>query len=136
MVKRIVWPRPKDTTTATCQQHAPGGTLSLGHLPIKDITRRELEPLVASLDAKVRVGKLSWRSALNTWTLVAKLFDDACNVNIREAEAIRDGFGELFPSLPMSLLVPAAAAFSRPQSSCRFVPSSASTRKNCAEGGS
>jgi hypothetical protein len=29
---------------------------------------------------------------------------------IREAEAIRDGFGEVFPSLPMSLLGPGAAA--------------------------
>ena len=49
----------------------------LGTRPIAEVTTRELEVLVASLDADVRAGKLAWKTAIHAWSLVTKMFDDA-----------------------------------------------------------
>lgn len=46
--------------------------------PIADVTRNDLERLVEKLDAHVRAGALSWRTARNTWGVVTRMFDDAC----------------------------------------------------------
>lgn len=49
----------------------------LGHLPIADVAREHIEQLVSALDAKVQAAELSWKSAVNVWTLVVRLFKDA-----------------------------------------------------------
>ena len=49
----------------------------LGALPVAQVTTADVERLVASLDGKIRTGKLSWKTARNAWGLVTKAFDDA-----------------------------------------------------------
>ncbi len=51
----------------------------LGAKPMASIDRRDVERLVESLDASVRAGGLSWKTAQNVWGLVTKGFDDACS---------------------------------------------------------
>ncbi len=51
---------------------------ALGGLPIAHVGRRDVEAFVERLDRQVREGKLSWKTALNVWTVVGKMFDDAC----------------------------------------------------------
>ncbi len=42
----------------------------------RTISRREVEQLVQKLDALVDAGELRWKSAINVWGTVTKLFDD------------------------------------------------------------
>lgn len=49
----------------------------IGSLPIRKVTRSDVERLVEDLDSRVVANKLSWKTALNVWALVVKLFDDA-----------------------------------------------------------
>ncbi len=49
----------------------------LGAKAIAAVTPRDLELLVSSLDKDVRAGRLAWKTAIHTWGLVTKLFDDA-----------------------------------------------------------
>ncbi len=61
----------------------------LGTRPITEVTTRELEELVAYLDARVLGGELSWKTAVHAWALVAKMFDDARrskNLDLRKRE--------------------------------------------------
>ncbi|CAN96436.1 hypothetical protein predicted by Glimmer/Critica [Sorangium cellulosum So ce56] len=51
----------------------------LGDKPITAVTRRDVEAFVEHLDSSVRAGEQSWKTAVNTWGLVSKLFDDACS---------------------------------------------------------
>ena len=51
----------------------------LGPRAITTITRTDLEALVEDLDSRVRAEELSWKTALNVWGLLSKMFDDACN---------------------------------------------------------
>jgi integrase len=62
----------------------------LGQDPIAGVTREDIERLVEHLDASVRAGGLSWKSALNVWGLVAKMFDDACSGKVRALRARAD----------------------------------------------
>ncbi|MBM4364003.1 MAG: site-specific integrase, partial [Deltaproteobacteria bacterium] len=41
------------------------------------ITREEVEAFVGNLDRRVRAGELSWKTAVNVWTLVRRAFGDA-----------------------------------------------------------
>lgn len=50
---------------------------SLGALAIEDVTRAHLEAWVERIDAAVRDDELAWKTALNAWGLLTKLFDDA-----------------------------------------------------------
>lgn len=54
-----------------------------GHLPMAGITRAHLEDFVASLDDEVRAGSLAWKSAVNIWSIVTTMFDDACTAKAR-----------------------------------------------------
>lgn len=49
----------------------------LGPKPMADITREDIESFVASLDDDVREGELSWKTAVNVWTLLRRAFGDA-----------------------------------------------------------
>jgi integrase len=55
---------------------------SLGPKRMGEITRADLERLVEELDANVRASALAWRTARNTWAVVAKAFDDACRSKV------------------------------------------------------
>lgn len=52
---------------------------TLGARPIQSITRANLELFVEQLDDQVRARALAWKTALNVWSLVRKLFDDAAS---------------------------------------------------------
>lgn len=52
---------------------------ALGDKLIAEITRADVERLVEDLDARVRAGELSWKTAMNVWGLLTKAFDDACH---------------------------------------------------------
>lgn len=67
----------------------------LGARPVAAVTRREVEHLVASLDATVQSGRLSWKTAWNAWSLVTKAFREACSskdldLRVREDNPTRD----------------------------------------------
>ncbi len=50
----------------------------LGDKPVVRIASRDLEDLVAHLDARIHAGEMSWKLASNVWGLVSKAFADAC----------------------------------------------------------
>lgn len=50
----------------------------LGSRPMAGISKTDLEQLVEDIDARVRAGELSWKTAKNVWGLVTKAFKDAC----------------------------------------------------------
>lgn len=50
---------------------------ALGEKPIASVTKRDLEHLVEQLDAGIRAGQWSWKTAANAWTLAARAFSDA-----------------------------------------------------------
>ena len=67
----------------------------LGTRPVADVTRRDLEGFVEQLDADVRAGKLAWKTAINTWGVVSKMFSDACrskrlDLRVRDDNPARD----------------------------------------------
>ena len=49
----------------------------IGHHPMVDVGRAEVEALVQSLDHKVQAGDMQWKTAVNIWTIVTKLFKDS-----------------------------------------------------------
>lgn len=49
----------------------------LGALPIAEVTRAQIEEWVEAIDADVREDELAWKTALNAWGLISKLFTDA-----------------------------------------------------------
>ena len=55
---------------------------ALGDKLMTEITRADLERLVEDLDASVRAGALSWKTAKNVWGVVSKMFDDACRSKV------------------------------------------------------
>lgn len=68
---------------------------SLGARSIKSVTRADLERFVEHLDDQVRAGKLSWKTATNTWGLVRKMFNDAAaskraSLRVLDASPARD----------------------------------------------
>lgn len=48
-------------------------------LALVNVTRADVERVVAHLDNEVRAGRLAWKSAQNIWGTLTKLFDDARN---------------------------------------------------------
>ena len=44
--------------------------------------RRDVEELVEHLDAAVRRGELSWKTAMNAWGLATKMFRDSCRSKV------------------------------------------------------
>ena len=58
------------------------GTVAMGQ-----VTRENIEAVVSSLDAKVRDGQISAKTAQNAWGTMSKLFDDATNA--KPAEGLR-----------------------------------------------
>lgn len=70
----------------------------LGDRPMRSVTRTDLEGVVDHLDATVRTGKLSWKTAVNVWGLARKLFGDAASskriaLRILDASPARDVAG-------------------------------------------
>lgn len=55
---------------------------TLGPRPMVEIKRVDLERLVEELDAAVRAGLCSWKTARNTWGVVSKMFDDGCRSKV------------------------------------------------------
>jgi integrase len=51
---------------------------SIGKLPIRSVTRNDLERLVEKLDDRVRQGEISWKTATHAWSLVSTMFKDCC----------------------------------------------------------
>ncbi len=56
----------------------------IGTKPIASVTRTDLENVVQELDRKVGAGEMAWKSALNIWATVSKMFADAANAKSRE----------------------------------------------------
>ena len=54
----------------------------IGTLPMSSIQRVDLEEIVQELDASVRAGKLRWKTAINVWGVVSKMFSDACQSKV------------------------------------------------------
>ncbi len=46
--------------------------------PLVAVTREDIEAIVEALDAAVQAGAVSWKTAVNIWGLVSKMFKDAC----------------------------------------------------------
>ena len=55
----------------------------LGDRPMVKVSKAEIEDLVSRLDARVQARTMSWKTALNVWGAVTKLFDDAANAKDR-----------------------------------------------------
>ncbi len=72
----------------------------IGTKAVAEVTRRDLEELVETLDAAVRRGPdgvngLRWKTATNVWGVVTKMFADACRskvlaLRVREDNPARD----------------------------------------------
>jgi integrase len=54
----------------------------LGTKPMTGVTRRDIEEVVQALDRAVRAGELSWKTAINVWGVVTKMFADACRSKV------------------------------------------------------
>lgn len=62
----------------------------IGTVPIAKVTRVQIEDLVASLDAKVRAGKIRPKTAQNVWAMVTKIFSDAKGAKSRHLRVRQD----------------------------------------------
>lgn len=56
---------------------APDGSAGVSWPDMTEITRADVERIVEDLDKRVRDGEISWKTALNAWGTVSKLFADA-----------------------------------------------------------
>jgi hypothetical protein len=56
---------------------------AIGHLFMTDVRRDDIEDTVEHLDELVQGGAFGWKSAINIWSLVTKMFDDACRSKVR-----------------------------------------------------
>jgi len=61
-----------------------------GSRPIKRVTRKDIERLVEKLDAKALAGEISWKTAVNVWAVVTKMFKDACRSKLLSLRARED----------------------------------------------
>ena len=90
--ERWVASREEKGYTSACDDR---GRLSAHILPaigsvfMREVTRAHLEDLVEKLDARVRRGECSWKTAWNVWGVVTKMFSDACRSKTR-ALRVRD----------------------------------------------
>jgi len=51
----------------------------IGSKPMATVKRSDIERVVEVLDTKVKTGTMSWKTALNVWGIVTKMFNDAQN---------------------------------------------------------
>lgn len=51
----------------------------IGPRPTPTVRTEQIESIVGDLDARVRVGAMSWKTASNVWGNVSKMFDDAAH---------------------------------------------------------
>jgi|GEM_PF-5905471 len=58
----------------------------LGTKPIAEIDKQDIKMVVRALDEAVLDGRLRWKTALNTFGCLTKLFDDACEA--KESELV------------------------------------------------
>ncbi len=56
----------------------------IGKLPMRSVSRSDLERLVRALDEKVQRNELSWKTAVNVWAVASKMFSDAKTTKIVE----------------------------------------------------
>lgn len=62
----------------------------LGEHAIADITREDVEDLVAHLDAAVQAGECSWKTVVNAFGLASKAFSDASGAKDRSLRVRKD----------------------------------------------
>jgi integrase len=55
---------------------------ALGSMLVKEIGRSDVEKFVETLDTRVRAGEMSWKTALNAWAVVTRMFKDACRSKV------------------------------------------------------
>jgi integrase len=70
----------------------------IGSLPIRTVSRHDLEKLVAHLDGLVAAEEISWKTATNVWGIASKLFADAHrskipDLRVRQDNPARDVLG-------------------------------------------
>ncbi|MFO0675295.1 MAG: site-specific integrase [Polyangiaceae bacterium] len=69
---------------------------TIGTMPIVDVTRADVEAIVRKLDEAVRAstragdGKFKWKTAVNTWGVLTKMFADACRSKVKELRVRED----------------------------------------------
>jgi len=61
----------------------------IGHLPMADVSRSDVQQLVVSLDSRVDRDEIGWKTAANIWTLVRRMFRDSCRSKL-ESLRVRD----------------------------------------------
>ncbi len=62
----------------------------IGELLMHEVTSDHLETIVEYLDRVVRDGELAWKSAVNVWGLLTKMFDDACHSKVRSLRVLSE----------------------------------------------
>ena len=62
----------------------------IGSKPMAMVNRSDIERVVEVLDTKVKTGAMSWKTALNVWGIVTKMFDDAQNSKQRDLRVRED----------------------------------------------
>ncbi|MBL8719815.1 MAG: site-specific integrase [Myxococcales bacterium] len=62
---------------------------AIGTRPMRDVTRRDLEPIVEVLDGKLARGELRGKTPRHVWSTICTMFDDACRSKIVELR-VRD----------------------------------------------
>lgn len=58
--------------------------------PVRAIVRAEIEAFVETLDKKVRADELSWKTAVNVWALLRRMFGDASGAKDRTLRVRED----------------------------------------------
>jgi hypothetical protein len=75
---------------------------TLGTLAMGMVTRNDVEGLVEALDAKVRAGTISWKTARHAWALVTRMFRDAKASKKRDLRClVTGGASSPLPSTPV-----------------------------------
>jgi integrase len=86
-VERWLEARPNDRES---RQHLIKHVLPVlgAHRALAGIVRADVERVVAHLDERVRAGDIAWKTALNIWGTVTKMFDDARNAKLVELRGL------------------------------------------------
>ena len=61
-----------------------------GDLPMTSVTRDDVESVVEKLDRRIADGEISWKTAANVWSTIAKMFADASNSKVRSLRVRSD----------------------------------------------
>lgn len=82
------WTADRRTRGVTVADQTPGrwhkwiGPI-LGHLPMRDVGREDVERVVDRLDEAVRAGEIRPKTAIDAWGIVKAAFRDACTAKTR-----------------------------------------------------